>query len=114
MIEEYEYPELCPECGRKMPGLGFFPPRATKPAKVLFVASAPLMAVWAVGFFLFSPVLVLAAGGWPEIIFTAFVYLGPGFGLALWGMYLSRVRRAKCDQCDYVVEVRGPNMFGMR
>ena len=77
-------------------------------------ASIPLMVIWSVGFFLYSPVYVLAAGSAAAVLFTAVLCLGPGVLLALGGIALPRVRHAKCDRCAYSVPVRGPNMFSSR
>jgi hypothetical protein len=113
-IPAYEYPPECPECGARMPSILFVQPVARPAAKAMIVASIPLMAVWAVGFFLFSPVHVLAGGHWAAVLLTALLYLGPGVLLALGGMALPRTRRAKCRKCDYSILVEGPNMFRWR
>jgi len=97
-----------------MPAPVFFTPQSRTRSKVLYWLSVPLMAAWAIGWYLYSPFYFMAAGDWPVIVLTGLVNLGPGLLLVLLGMYLSKVRHAECDHCDYRVDVRAPNGFGMR
>jgi hypothetical protein len=96
-----------------MPGIGHFLPVSQKKSKVLYWASVPLMLVWVVGFYLFSPFYLLAAGNWAAVLFTVLLCLGPGVLPALLGMWFPRVRHAECDNCGYSVDVRAPNVFGI-
>ena len=114
MIEEYEYPDECPECGKRMRSVFFFPPVSQTKSKMLYVGSVPLMATWAFGIYLFLPVHIIVAGNLVALLVMALVYLGPGVLLVGAGMFFSRVRHAEGQNCRYSVDVRGPNMFGMR
>lgn len=105
-------PSQCPQCGVRMPNLIFFPPVIRRPARWLMIFSVPLMVAWCIGFFLFSPVHLLAAGNWVVILFMAFLYLGPGLLLVLAAMALRRERHASCDKCGYTLLVEAPNMLG--
>ena len=112
MLEWYEYPDECPRCGASLPPKEVFPPKSQTKAKVLYVLAAPLMAAWAIGYFLSARVHFLA-GGIGGLLVTLLVYFGPGVLLVLAGMCFTRVRHAACSECGHSLDVRAPNVFGI-